>query len=696
MMASRKRGIDAAGDSFDGSGGAGEDMSGGAAGGGFNKRARNPDGQAVRVASALPSGMEGVERSRAAPSLVLHVRALPTFTTEQELRSLLTPFGPVTQALITQHNHQAFVQMASLDAAEAIVRHSAQPPGFQLRGKAIFLQYSNRKEIVAPANQQHGGAAAAAGGMGMAQAGGHFTAPHGHEISTPNRIVLLTVTNLRVPVTLEHIHAICKGTGGEVARIVTFVKKDAFKALVQFTTVEGAIQAKQALEGKDIFQNCCHVSVSYSSLPELKITTPSAKARDFLAESMGGEGAVTHTGGVATNQNAAANIAQQMQHAQAQAAMGAFPMDPMNPFAQQMAAAAAAATGMNPFAMQQAAAAAAAAQSQAGGAGVPPNPYAHMANQMGFGFPGMAPPQFTPGVAGTPGVAPGAGAQAPPAMNTSGGPGCVLLASNLPLNIKPEEIFKLFGVYGDVMRVKILFNKRDSALVQFKDAEGCRSAIAHLHNAPLASGPGTKGLNVSLSKHNDIALPRSNTGEDGQQAGSNNGGEQLTADFSQSKIHRFKKMMPGQAPNKNVFAPSQVLHVANLPAGTTEDQLRQLFGVHSVPRLFTTDPRMAYVLLPSLTEAMWALIHMHNYRLNGQFLRVSFSSKDAAAFNQSNQGGSGGQQQQQQQQQQQVVAAAAAPQQSFFDGQPLAGPSGIEVVEDDAQFADADGGMDGQ
>ena len=33
------------------------------------------------------------------------------------------------------------------------------------------------------------------------------------------------------------------------------------------------------------------------------------------------------------------------------------------------------------------------------------------------------------------------------------------------------HLFLLAGVYGDVIRVKILYNKRDSALVQFKEAQ---------------------------------------------------------------------------------------------------------------------------------------------------------------------------------------------------------------------------------
>lgn len=45
--------------------------------------------------------------------------------------------------------------------------------------------------------------------------------------------------------------------------------------------------------------------------------------------------------------------------------------------------------------------------------------------------------------------------------------GCVLLVSNLEEScITPDKLFTLFGVYGDVTRVKILYNKKDTAFIQ--------------------------------------------------------------------------------------------------------------------------------------------------------------------------------------------------------------------------------------
>lgn len=59
-----------------------------------------------------------------------------------------------------------------------------------------------------------------------------------------------------------------------------------------------------------------------------------------------------------------------------------------------------------------------------------------------------------------------------PNRDTPVKPGKVLLVSNLNEDkINCDHLFVLFGVYGDVQRVKILFNKKDSALVQMNDTE---------------------------------------------------------------------------------------------------------------------------------------------------------------------------------------------------------------------------------
>jgi polypyrimidine tract-binding protein 1 len=323
------------------------------------------------------------------------------------------------------------------------------------------------------------------------------------------------------------------------------------------------MQAKAALEGKDIFQNCCHVAVSYSSLPELRITTPGPKARDFLAEATGGPGAVTPPSQQLINQ-------QQQQQQQQQATM-VTPAAAQAAFAQQMQAQAAMAGQMgfvdaygNPVMNPYMQAAAAAAQQQ-GQLAQQQNPYAHMAGQFAFGGQGAG--SFTQGVSGIQNQQ-----QQQQQGGSSGGvPGSVLLVSNLPVNslITPDSLFMLFGAYGDVIRVKILFKQRDTAMIQFKDVASCRSAITNLNQAPLG-GPGQKPLNVSVSKNNEIRMPKANADGTNDEAAL-----ALTADFTQSRIHRYKNK---PIPEKNIHPPSQVLHVANLPDNITSEQVQQLFG----------------------------------------------------------------------------------------------------------------------
>ena len=60
-------------------------------------------------------------------------------------------------------------------------------------------------------------------------------------------------------------------------------------------------------------------------------------------------------------------------------------------------------------------------------------------------------------------------------VDPSGG-GNVLLVNHLDERVKPDELFNLFGTCGDVMKVKILFNKRDSALLEFRNPAQAKCA----------------------------------------------------------------------------------------------------------------------------------------------------------------------------------------------------------------------------
>jgi len=443
------------------------------------------------------------------PSRVLHVRGLPQFTSESELVQLCQPFG-VVKTLILNAKQQAFIQFDSTDSAQQIVqRYQAAPP--YLRSKQVFFQYSSRNEVKAPAiaagSSAYSGSAVAADGL-----------------APPNNIVLVSILEARVPVTIENIHQIFKPFG-EVLKIVTFVKETVFKALVQMATVESAMNAKLNLEGKDMFQGCCHLRIGYSKLKDLQVKQNGPKMRDF------------------TKPDYSALVS------------GAFSAQPQYLFQSQAAAA---------------------------------------ASYGGFGFDLKTNSLLFP------------------EMDQKG---CVLLVNNVHEKLTPDKLFILFGVYGDVHRVKILYNKRDTAMVQFATAQGAQLAQQHLNHLQLYD----KELLVAVSKHVEISLPRADSAEEAAK---------LTKDFTSSPIHRFK----GRAV-KNINSPSQVLHVSSLPDRCSEEQLRKLFGQFqsSIPavQFFKANRQMAYVKMESLQSALEALMTLHNYKLNDRYIRVSFSPKGA-------------------------------------------------------------------
>uniref|UniRef100_A0A8C7VME7 Polypyrimidine tract binding protein 2b n=1 Tax=Oncorhynchus mykiss TaxID=8022 RepID=A0A8C7VME7_ONCMY len=179
----------------------------------------------------------------------------------------------------------------------------------------------------------------------------------------------------------------------------------------------------------------------------------------------------------------------------------------------------------------------------------------------------------------------------------SGHSGCsgVLLVSNLNEEmVTPQSLFTLFGVYGDAQRVKILYNKKDSALIQMSDGNQAQLAMSHLNGQKMYG----KIIRVTLSKHQTVQLPREGLDDQG-----------LTKDFTNSPLHRFKK-------------PVCLVDV-------TEEDLRQLFsnaGGTVKAFKFFQGHKMALLQMSTVEEAIQALMDLHNYDMgSNHHLKVSFS-----------------------------------------------------------------------
>ncbi|KAH0452884.1 hypothetical protein IEQ34_017208 [Dendrobium chrysotoxum] len=197
------------------------------------------------------------------PSKVLHLRNLPWECTEEELVELCKPFGKIvnTKCNVGANRNQAFVEYADLNQAISMVSYyaSSSEPA-QVRGKTVYIQYSNRQEIV---NNKSTGDVA-------------------------GNVLLVTIEGVEAgDVSIDVIHLVFSAFGF-VHKIATFEKAAGFQALIQFTDAETASAARNALDGRSIPRYLlpehvasCHLRISYSAHTDLNIKFQSHRSRDY-------------------------------------------------------------------------------------------------------------------------------------------------------------------------------------------------------------------------------------------------------------------------------------------------------------------------------------------------------------------------------------------------------------------------------
>lgn len=382
--------------------------------------------------------------------------------------------------------------------------------------------------------------------------------------SPPNSILIVSIrnTNLRGP-TLENLHYIFHQYGS-VLKIVTFMKSGIFKALVQMGSVEEGVLALSNLDNRDLYEdNCCNLRIGFSNLTDLTVKNNGPSSWDFTLHDY--------------HQLPFQAFPNTQQHSSTPGSGYIIPP----PSRQQL---------MLPPSRQQPSL-----------LHYPPQPYdSKSIHGQDVNSPHAHAPMLYQDI-------------------SQAGP-CVLLVSNLsdePGHTTPDILFTLFGVYGNVVRVKILYSKRDTALIQFTTPRQAQQALFHLNRLSLHG----KELAVSFSKHiRSVSIPRDTSTDK----------VVLTKDYTRSPIHRFKFRDSRNA--RNIHPPSRVLHVSNINDDGTEQQLRTLFGTECksppVVQFFSVNRRMAYVCMPSLHEATLALIRLHNAKLGSRHLRVSFSGKN--------------------------------------------------------------------
>ncbi|XP_057769511.1 polypyrimidine tract-binding protein homolog 1 isoform X1 [Salvia miltiorrhiza] len=197
------------------------------------------------------------------PSKVLHLRNLPWECIEEELIELCKPFGKIvnTKCNVGANRNQAFVEFSDLNQAINMVTYyaSSSEPA-QIRGKTVYIQYSNRHEIV---NNKSPG-------------------------DVPGNVLLVTIEGVEAgDVSIDVIHLVFSAFGF-VHKIATFEKAAGFQALIQYSDVQTASTARDSLDGRSIPRyllpshvNECYLRISYSAHTDLNIKFQSHRSRDY-------------------------------------------------------------------------------------------------------------------------------------------------------------------------------------------------------------------------------------------------------------------------------------------------------------------------------------------------------------------------------------------------------------------------------
>ncbi|KAI4549288.1 hypothetical protein MG293_001618 [Ovis ammon polii] len=225
---------------------------------------------------------KGEDKMDGAPSRVLHIRKLPGEVTETEVIALGLPFGKVTNILMLKGKNQAFLELATEEAAITMVNYySAVTP--HLRNQPIYIQYSNHKELKTDntLNQRAQAVLQAVTAVQTASTPLSGTTVSESAVTPAQSPVLrIIIDNMYYPVTLDVLHQIFSKFGA-VLKIITFTKNNQFQALLQYGDPVNAQQAKLALDGQNIYNACCTLRIDFSKLVNLNVKYNNDKSRDY-------------------------------------------------------------------------------------------------------------------------------------------------------------------------------------------------------------------------------------------------------------------------------------------------------------------------------------------------------------------------------------------------------------------------------
>uniref|UniRef100_A0A0E0LV73 RRM domain-containing protein n=1 Tax=Oryza punctata TaxID=4537 RepID=A0A0E0LV73_ORYPU len=292
----------------------------------------------------MPSGSATQFRYTQTPSKVLHLRNMPWECTEEELVELCKPFGRVVNTMcnVGANRNQAFVEFADQNQAISMVSYyaSSSEPA-QVRGKTVYIQYSNRQEIT-----NNKGTGDSSGNVllvtfegvqpndisidvihlvfsafgfvhkiatfekaaGFQDLNIKFQSHRSRDYTNPylpvnptaiegiaqptlgpdgkikepeSNVLLASIENMQYAVTVDVLHTVFSAFG-TVQKIAMFEKNGGMQALIQYPDITTAAVAKQALEGHCIYDGgYCKLHLSYSRHTDLNVKAHDERSRDY-------------------------------------------------------------------------------------------------------------------------------------------------------------------------------------------------------------------------------------------------------------------------------------------------------------------------------------------------------------------------------------------------------------------------------
>ncbi|KAH1191285.1 Polypyrimidine tract-binding 3 [Glycine max] len=342
-----------------------------------------------------------------------------------------------------------------------------------------------------------------------------------------------------------------------------------FQALIQYQSRQSAVAARSTLQGRNIYDGCCQLDIQFSNLDELQVNYNNDRSRDFTnpnlpTEQKGRPSQVCSVGSLFIYLRI-----KSVDLCEVHSNICIFPfINSLDMVMQEIC--------MLLKVLE-------------------PGQVLNIFNCF-VGFPQMA---------NAAAIAAAFGGGLPPGI-TGTNDRCTVLVSNLnPDRIDEDKLFNLFSIYGNIVRIKLLRNKPDHALIQMGDGFQAELAVHFLKGAMLFE----KRLEVNFSKHPNITQ-----GAD-------------THEYINSNLNRFNR---NAAKNyRYCCSPTKMIHLSTLPQDITEEEIVSLVEEHGTivnSKVFEMNgKKQALVQFGNEEQATEALVCKHASTLSGSVIRISFS-----------------------------------------------------------------------